>query len=180
MKKKIPRRRIDVNVAELDRIIDGAKRTPLSEPDSQKLKTALHALAERLLPRSKTEKTSFVFSDPESEAPETDRQQREPSNGHGCNGADVYRGAKKVEVTHPKMAHGDRCPDCARGNIYTQKEPKALVRIVGQAPLAATVYALERLRCNACGQVFIAEEPEGVGPEKYDETAAAMIAQLKY
>ena len=54
------------------------------------------------------------------------------------------------------------------------------MRIVGQAPLAATVYELERLRCNACGQVFTAEEPEGVGPEKYDETAAAMIAQLKY
>jgi hypothetical protein len=28
--------------------------------------------------------------------------------------------------------------------------------------------------------MFTAEEPEGVGPEKYDETAAAMIAQLKY
>jgi transposase len=55
-----------------------------------------------------------------------------------------------------------------------------LVRIVGQAPLAATVYSLERLRCGACGQVFSAQEPEGVGPEKYDETAAAMIAQLKY
>jgi hypothetical protein len=54
------------------------------------------------------------------------------------------------------------------------------VRIVGQAPLAATVYELERLRCNACGQVFTAEEPEGVGAEKYDETASAMIAQLKY
>ena len=54
------------------------------------------------------------------------------------------------------------------------------MRIIGQAPLAATVYELERLRCNACGQVFTAEEPEGVGPEKYDETAAAMIAQLKY
>ena len=66
MKKKNPRRRIDVNVAELDRIIDGAKSAPLSESDSQKLKTALHALAERLLPRSKTEKTSSVFSDPES------------------------------------------------------------------------------------------------------------------
>jgi transposase len=54
------------------------------------------------------------------------------------------------------------------------------VRIVGQAPLSATVYELQRLRCNACGQVFTAQEPEGVRPEKYDETAAAMIAQLKY
>ncbi len=69
---------------------------------------------------------------------------------------------------------------CARGNVYRQREPKALVRIAGQAPLAATVYEPERLRCNACGQVFTAQEPEGVGPEKYDETAAAMIAQLKY
>ncbi|HMF75012.1 MAG TPA: transposase [Bryobacteraceae bacterium] len=51
---------------------------------------------------------------------------------------------------------------------------------MGQAPLAATVYSLERLRCGTCGQVFTAQEPEGVGPEKYDETAAAMIAQLKY
>jgi transposase len=55
-----------------------------------------------------------------------------------------------------------------------------LVRIVGQAPLTATVYSLERLRCGACGLIFTAQEPEGVGPEKYDETAAAMIAELKY
>jgi len=85
-----------------------------------------------------------------------------------------------MAIRHTKLAHGDRCPDCERGNIYAQKEPKALVRIVGQAPLAATVYELERLRCSTCGQVFTAEEPEGVGPDKYDETTSAMIAQLKY
>jgi hypothetical protein len=33
---------------------------------------------------------------------------------------------------------------------------------------------------NLCGEVFTAPEPEGVGPEKYDETTAAMIALLKY
>ena len=65
------------------------------------------------------------------------------------------------------------------GNVYGQKDPKVLVRIVGQPPLAATVYSPERLRCGACGQVFTAPEREGVGPEKYDETAA-MMAQLKY
>ena len=51
---------------------------------------------------------------------------------------------------------------------------------MGQAPLAATVYELEKLRCNLCGEVFTAEAPEGVGAEKYDETAASMIALLKY
>ncbi len=50
---------------------------------------------------------------------------------------------------------------------------------MGQAPLAATVYELDRLRCNLCGEVFTAPEPEGIGPEKYDETTAAMIALLK-
>src|SRR5215475_76601 len=54
MKKKVSRRRIDVNVEELDRIIDDGKSAPLCESDSEKLKSALHALAERLLPRSKT------------------------------------------------------------------------------------------------------------------------------
>jgi len=180
MKKKVSRRHIDVNVEELDRIIDGAKSAPLTESDSAKLKTALHALAERLLPRSKTEKTSSVFEDRNSAAPEEGRERPDSPPGHGRNGADAYRGAEKMEIAHAKLAHGDRCPDCARGNVYTQQEPKSLVRIVGQAPLAATVYELERLRCNACGQIFTAEEPEGVGPEKYDETAAAMIAQLKY
>ena len=179
MKKKSPRRRIDVNVEELDRIIDGAKSVPLSESDSQKLKTALHALAEKLQPRPKTEKTSSVFDDEKSTAPGEDSSKESPA-GHGRNGANAYHAADKVKIAHQKLAHGDRCPDCTRGNVYTQKEPKALVRIVGQAPLAATVYELERLRCNACGQVFTAEEPEGIGPEKYDETAAAMIAQLKY
>jgi transposase len=64
--------------------------------------------------------------------------------------------------------------------VYPQKEPKTLVRIIGQAPLQATVYGLDRLRCNLCGEVFTAQEPEGAGPEKYDETTAAMIALLKY
>jgi hypothetical protein len=38
------------------------------------------------------------------------------------------------------------------------------------------VYELDRLRCNLCGEVFTAQEPEGIGPKKYDETTAAMIA----
>ena len=50
----------------------------------------------------------------------------------------------------------------------------------GQAPLQAKVWELERLRCNLCGEVFRAKAPEGMGERKYDETAASMIALLKY
>ena len=51
-------------------------------------------------------------------------------------------------MRHAKLTSGDICPECEKGKVYTQKEPKALVRVIGQAPLTATVYELERLRCN--------------------------------
>jgi transposase len=183
MKKKTSRRRVDVNVEELDRVIDETEKGPLSETDRQKLRTTLHALVESLERRRNTEKTSAVLGDQNSTAPPEEAQPEQGENkpaGHGRNGANAFRGAEKVKIAHPNLRSGNGCPDCGRGNVYEQKEPKVLVRIVGQAPLAATVYELERLRCNACGQIFTAQEPEGVGTEKYDETAAAMIAQLKY
>lgn len=153
--------------------------------------TTIRQLRQLLLPM--TEKTREVLARAGAEAPPTagptgptheerkqEKGEKEARPGHGRNGAGEYTGANKVEIQHAELQHGQRCPDCGRGNVYEQKEPKVLVRIVGQAPLAATVYCLQRLRCGACGQIFTAQEPEGVGPEKYDETAAAMIAQLKY
>ena len=177
---KSRRRRIDVNVQELDQIVDRAREAPLSDADYDKLKTALHALIEKLLGPAKTEKLASVFADENSPASQAAPPQVKEAAGHGRNGAQAFSGAQQVPIAHQQLAWGDRCPDCGRGKVYVQKEPKALVRIVGQAPLAATIYELQRLRCNACGQVFTAQQPEGVGPEKYDETAAAMIAQLKY
>jgi hypothetical protein len=124
MKRKTPRRRVDVNVEELDRIIDDARTAPLSEADSQKLKTALHALVGRLLPQPSTERTSAVFSATESSAAEAPQAEAERASGHGRNGARTYRGAKKIAIPHAKLAHGDRCPECERGNVYAQKEPQ--------------------------------------------------------
>src|SRR5690606_18662667 len=66
------------------------------------------------------------------------------------------------------------------GKVYLLPPPAQLVRVRGMAPLFATIYELERLRCNACGEVFTAQAPDGVGSEKYDETASSMIALLKY
>src|SRR6266446_6347492 len=180
---KSTRRRMDVNLDELDLVLDGARQAPLSETDYDKLKGALHALAAMLVRPRTTEKTGAVLEESaglETEAGIQPDTKARPQPGHGRNGAEAFDGARKVEIAHPKVTHGGRCPECGKGNVYGQKEPKVLVRIVGQAPLAATVYSLERLRCGACGQLFTAQEPEGIGPEKYDETAAAMIAQLKY
>ena len=175
------RPRVDVNLDELDQIIERGTQAPLSESESEKLKSALHALAGMLATPRTTEKTKNVLEQPETPAPENDSEPpADKTPGHGRNGASSYTGAQKVAVPHSTLHSGDACPGCEKGKVYAQKEPRTLVRIVGQAPLAATVYELDRLRCNLCGEVFTAEEPEGVGPEKYDETTAAMIALLKY
>lgn len=100
------------------------------------------------------------------------------TKGHGRNGADDYKGARQIRVSLESRKPGDRCP-CGKGNLY-EIDDSPLVRIVGQAPIHADVYRLERLRCNTCGDVFTAEAPEGVGPEKYDATSTAMVALMKY
>jgi hypothetical protein len=113
--------------------------------------------------------------------PPSGRRPRErQAAGHGRHGARAYAGAQTITIPHPHLKPGDGCPACATGKVYAQREPKVLVRIVGQAPIAATVYALEKLRCNLCGDVFTPEPPPGVGDEKYDATTGAMVALLKY
>jgi len=109
-----------------------------------------------------------------------DDKKKPKKSGHGRNGADAYSGAERVEVPHGQLMAGDHCPGCEKGRVYAQQDPRVLVRIAGQAPLTATVYELERLRCNLCGEVYTAQAPADVGEEKYEDTAAAMIAQLKY
>jgi transposase len=101
------------------------------------------------------------------------------SKGHGRNGAEAYRGAERVDVTHPSLRAGDACPACGEGTVY-DKAPGVIVRITGQPPLAATVYQLQRLRCHLCGQVFTADAPPEAGQTKYDATAGSMIGLLKY
>lgn len=56
-----------------------------------------------------------------------------------------------------------------------------LVRLIGRAPIEATIYELQKLRCNLCGEVFTAKAPDGVEEEeKYDVTVGSMIAVLSY
>jgi len=98
----------------------------------------------------------------------------------GRNPAQAFPGAQKVHVPHPTLKPADRCPECQKGKVYPLQEPAFRVRIVGQAPVQATVYDLERMRCNLCQEVFTAPAPEGVGEKKYDESSASMVALLKY
>ena len=149
----------------------------------------------RMLFGSPTEKTSQVLNDSAAAGTATatgstagggtstggaDDAGQPKRPGHGRNGAAAYTGAKRIAVPHASLHGGDKCPGCHDGKVYPLATPSVLVRITGMAPLAASVYECEQLRCNLCGEVFTAPTPEGVSQEKYDETAAGMIGLLKY
>ena len=100
--------------------------------------------------------------------------------GHGRNAAQAYSGAPIVECDHPELASGDRCPQCDKGRVY-DSPPRSIVKGVGQAPLGATVYKVQRLRCRLCDTVFSAPLPAAVASlPKYDSSCASMIALLRY
>lgn len=100
--------------------------------------------------------------------------------GHGRLPAAAYLKATHIPVQHPSLRHGNRCPDCACGNLYRLPEPARFVRIFGRSPLAASCWDCERLRCGACGVIYTAPEPEEAKGPKYDDTAASMMALLRY
>jgi transposase len=141
---------------------------------------------QRVLFGSKSEKTDTVCANTnggagKNKAPGLEARTSEAkAPGHGRNGAAAYTGAGKVVVSHETLQPGVRCPECKKGKVYEQEAPRLLVRVTGQAPIAATVYELQRLRCNLCGEIFTASAPEGVGEAKYDERAGGMIGMLKY
>ena len=82
------RRRIEVNLEELDQIIDRGTHAPLSESEGKKLKTALHAMAERLSWKRSTEKTSAVVEQAAAAAPTAKRKPGDTTAaGHGRHGA---------------------------------------------------------------------------------------------
>jgi transposase len=193
--------RLDLSIQELEALLEQARQEPLREDGYQKLlaairtlhyvtellekkETTLARLRELLCPAS-TEKTDKVLKqagiDTGEKKPEPpSKKPKRAAAGHGRHGAAAYSGAQKVKVPHASLKPGDACPDGCGGKVYAQREPGVLVRIKGQAPLAATVYELEKLRCNLCGNVYTAEAPAEAGEKKYDESAAAMIALLRY
>jgi transposase len=192
---------IDVNMKELETLLEQARQGQLDEDGYKTLKAAVNTLGyvarlladkettiqalRQLLVKPSTEKTDKVLN---KAGIEPSRKESNPASsnneskpkGHGRNGARAYDGARKIKVAHDSLKRGDSCPGCLKGKVYPQKDPVSLVRVVGQAPLDATVWDLEQMRCNLCGDLFTAHAPEEIGPEKYDESAASMIALLKY
>ena len=195
---------IDVSREALLAIVDNPSP---SDDDRQRLRDVIETLAllmheieaksttiarlRKMLFGASTEKTSSLFGEGTddgsgTEQPSTNngdperRRDKPKAKGHGRHHADAYRGAERRCVKHESLAPGECCPDCGKGKLYELREPARLVRVRGQAPIAAIVAELQRLRCSLCGKVFPAQTPPDFAGPKYDETASAMICVHKY
>lgn len=126
----------------------------------------------------KTEKKDSVIGS----KPRSDRKKKKTTKkkGHGKRSAKDFTGADKVAVPHDSLKNKDRCPLCLDGVLYRQKTPGYVIYFTGQAPIGATVYETEKLRCNLCGAIFTAQAPEERTGRDYDASAVAMMAILRY
>lgn len=198
-----PLRFKDISRDDLFAIVERAKTEPLSENDHKMLAQAMETLViltdeiraanasmfrlKRMLFGASTEKTRNVLK---KQQPSGSKQGKEKKavtavtakkrKGHGRNGAAAYWGAKRIKVLHATLSHGGGCPEGCGGKVYTEKEARILLRIEAMAPVQATKYECETLRCNCCGKVYTADPPAGVGAKKYDESVGAMVALLRY
>lgn len=201
-RKSVPAQLPPPELMELVAIVERTQCGALSAEEHAKLKTAITTLTflmeelrkkqaslarlRGMLFGAPTEKTRAVLEAPPQSTPspnragENDAEPRAKAPGHGRHGAAAYTGADTVSVPHPALQGGQACPGCEKGRVYAMTEPSVLVRITGVAPLGATLYECDRLRCNLCGEIYTAAAPEGVGTQKYDATATSMIGLLKY
>lgn len=195
---------IDLSPEEASSLIERVKSRTLDEKDYEVVVSLIQtvlflyqALSEkshsiqRLLRRIfgvKTESTKNVLKDSRRKPCEKTDEEPTPAakadapgkKGHGRNGVTSYPNAPRIPVAHECLRRGQLCPLCLRGKLYPLTPPAVVVRMSGHAPVEPRVFECERLRCNLCGEVFTASLPDGVGGEKYDESARAIIACLKY
>ena len=202
-------KQIDLNLDQVDALLKRVESGSLKESDYEIIKAmaeTIHLLSQavdekatsirrllRMLFGAGTEKLENVLKNKDknesgSAGPNASGQNLadkknkpdQKTKGHGRNGAADYTGADQIKVPHGTLKPGDKCTDCLKGKVYEMSVPTVIVRITGKAPLHATVYQMQKLRCNLCGYIFKADSPAGIGEEKYDETSGAMIALLKY
>lgn len=192
--------RIELTEEEFNSLLERLEKGVLTEEDRARISECLKALAWmgselesknlsihrlRRLFGVKTESLSNLFGadvspkTKDSSEPSEEQAPKKRPKGHGKKGAKDYPDAPCIFHPHEKLKSGDRCPECSRGRLYTT-EPGSVIQVVGSAPIQVEIHQPEKLRCNGCGRVYTAKLPEGVGKERADEKAHALIGLFKY
>jgi transposase len=188
-------KRIDLTPEQLDALLKRVETGTLQDGDYEIIKGMAETLSllsqaldnkntsiRRLLKLifgDSTEKTAKVLQRHKAGGKKSGKKKK-MRKGHGKNGAVAYSGAEKIKVAHESLKPKDPCPECHKGKLYELSDAGIIVRVTGNAPCSATVYELQKLRCNLCQKIFTAQAPDNIGDEKYDAASGAMIALLKY
>jgi hypothetical protein len=161
-----------ISTKRLRSLLFGKHPAPSPLPEASVARAVLEADVE-------ADATAHPASPVESQKPERATAKGGHRPGTGRLGAAAYAGATRVECRHEELAVGQRCPVCGQGTLYAL--PAGVeIRIDGNALLSAMRYELEKLRCSACGAIFTAGLPAGVGEEKYSAQARAALAVSRY
>lgn len=171
-----------LSVKRLRDVLFGPGRKAKTSPTPQALATSSKALGEgegggEGVPGAQA--AGYAGGPAASEGAAAPKPQGGHRQGTGRLGADAYVGAERTECHHEELAVGQRCPVCGQGTLY-ELPPGVEIRINGHGLLSAMRYALQKLRCSACGETFTAALPDEAGTEKYSPRARAVLAVSRY
>lgn len=128
-------------------------------------------------PHAESSETANSAED-QTTADEAEKQAKKPKN-HGRIGAKDYSFSKTIDYQHKELHAGECCPECGHGSLQ-ECEPRKIIRLIGNAPITAELHQPARLRCGGCGLTYVAEMPAEITDSKYDPSANAIVACLRF
>lgn len=115
----------------------------------------------------------------QKKADESEKQPKKRARNHGRIGAKDYCFGKTIDYQHKELHAGQCCPECGHGTLQ-ECEPRKIIRLIGNAPVTAELHQPARLRCSGCGLTYVAEMPAEITDSKYDASANAIVACLRF
>ncbi len=134
MKRK-SHKRIEVNLEELDRIIDHGMDVPLSKAEGQKIKAALHAMAERLTGKRSTEKTAAFCRSRLFQRLRRSKLRMSPLRlATGATAPLHSPGLTELPFSTPQCIPAIRVRNAAKGKSTVRKSPPHWCALWGKRP----------------------------------------------
>lgn len=100
--------------------------------------------------------------------------------GHGRMPHDVYKDSMEVRLSLNGYTVNQPCPLPPCKGTLRYYQPGVIIRVRGQNFASVTRYHVEKLRCDTCNYLVVADLPSDIGDEKYDASFKAILALQKY
>lgn len=179
-RKTYKKRKVDVDLGELQAIVNATSERVLTEAEHKKLMDSHQLLADLILPELQSETSAALNGGDKDDKSKEKPPRKPPEKNGGRRPRSDFKAAKTVKVPVTEFKVGQPCPCGCGGKLYPYNRDAHFRHFVGQAPIQVTLYELKQIRSNGCGTVYTAKLPDGVGPEEYDATAVSTIGLNRY